>query len=511
MKKLFGRRDVRAYGGLTAIVLVLFATGLVAAFVVSDPVTGARVGSSNVDALGPPSRPGADSPTAGDAAAGGSTTSTSLATTIGGGGPAAAPTSSAPPPGAGGGAAAPAGGNGGATDIGVTADTIRLGILLSDVSAASDAGIDIPGFSEEEQRLQWDTFVEGFNASGGAHGRKLEPVYRLVDSLDTNDMFAACQAMAEDEKVFAVATVFAVYADPVLCFTERFGIPLYTGDGPSGEQYRRSNRLLFGHFYMGKSRALINTTLELNGRSFFDGRTLGVLAADFPGDREAVTEDFLPLLEEIGHKPAHVSMLSSDAGTAQSQIPVEVQEMQQAGVDTIVLATNVVYASQFINQADSALYRPLYVGTDFASITQDLFASLTPESFEAVAYTAIRTGEARAGMPAPAYDETCMDRYEARNGVHPSWTDADSGYQPIGVVCSAIDRIGAALRNTGPTLTRPGLTQATQNLGTFPMAFSPEGSWTPGKFDSADFIRPLQIDRACRCWTPVGDFVRAKR
>jgi hypothetical protein len=262
---------------------------------------------------------------------------------------------------------------------------------------------------------------------------------------------------------------------------------------------------------MGKSRALINTALELNGRGFFDDRTLGVVAADFPGDREAVTEDFLPLLKEIGHEPAHVSMLSSDAGTAQSQIPVEVQRMQQAGVDTIVLATNVLYASQWINQADSTLYRPLYIGTDFASITQDLFASLTPESFEAVAYTALRTGEARAGLPAPAYDETCMDRWEARNGVRPGWSDPDSGYQPIGVVCAAMDRIGVALRTAGPSLTRAGLSHATQNLGTFPMAYSPEGSWVPGKPDSADFIRPLQIDRSCRCWMPLGDFVRAKR
>lgn len=510
MNKLLARRDVRAYSGLTLIVVVLFVAGLVASFAVTDPITGGG-SASNADALGPlAGSSGDDGPSASEPS---SSTTTIVSGAQGGAGGAGGqiPTeiggTVVGTPGAG----APAAGNGGATDIGVTAEAIRLGILLSDISAASDVGIEVPGFSEEEQRLQWDTFISLFNDAGGVYGRKLAPVYRLVDGLDTNDMFAACQAMAEDEKVFAVATVFAVYADPVLCFTERFGIPLYTGDGPSGEQYRRSNQLLFGHFYMGKSRALINTALELDGRDFFDDRTLGVVAADFPGDREAVTEDFLPLLEEIGHKPAHVSMLSSDASTAQSQIPVEVQRMQQAGVDTIVLATNVIYASQFVNQADSSLYRPLYIGTDFASITQDLFASLTPESFEAVAYTALRTGEARAGMPAPAYDETCMDRYEQRNDIRPAWTDPNSGYQPVGVVCAAVDRMAAALRGAGPTLTRGALSQATQSLGEFPMAFSPQGSWMPGKFDSADFIRPLQIDRACRCWMPAGDYVRARR
>ena len=69
-------------------------------------------------------------------------------------------------------------------------------------------------------------------------------------------------------------------------------------------------------------------------------------------EREIVSEfqaasetALLPALRELGYEVAHRSTLSSDTATSQAQIPLEVQRMQSAGVDTIFFAGYFVYVS----------------------------------------------------------------------------------------------------------------------------------------------------------------------
>ena len=105
---------------------------------------------------------------------------------------------------------------------GVTADSIKLGVLLLDAEKLKEAaGIDLMWGNVE---AQYDEAIATINDSGGVLGRQIDPVYVYVDPLSETGYQEACVQLTEDEKVFA-AIGFVRPADTALCYTE-------TGDTP---------------------------------------------------------------------------------------------------------------------------------------------------------------------------------------------------------------------------------------------------------------------------------------
>ncbi|MCX6534597.1 MAG: hypothetical protein NTW34_10545, partial [Actinobacteria bacterium] len=67
-----------------------------------------------------------------------------------------------------------------ASDIGVTADTIKIGVAISDLEAIRAMGISIPETLTTSHLFnRWDVFVQKWNAAGGINGRMIE-LFQLV-------------------------------------------------------------------------------------------------------------------------------------------------------------------------------------------------------------------------------------------------------------------------------------------------------------------------------------------
>ena len=67
-----------------------------------------------------------------------------------------------------------------ASDVGITADTIKIGVAVSDLEAIRAMGISIPETLTTDHLFdRWNVFFEKWNADGGINGRMVEPV-RLV-------------------------------------------------------------------------------------------------------------------------------------------------------------------------------------------------------------------------------------------------------------------------------------------------------------------------------------------
>jgi hypothetical protein len=218
-----------------------------------------------------------------------------------------------------------------------------------------------------------------------------------------------------------------------------------------------------------------------------------------------VTDGLIAILQQDGYQVSYRADLSSDEGTAASQAPVEAHQMQAHGVDTVFLLTDFIIGSGFVQAADKGAYHPLYLASDFESMTNDTALSSMPSSFQAVGVTASRIGEWRVGLPEPAVDAACRQVYSAATGQNPQ--RSENAYGGMDLACGEVDLLVRATTTAGPDLTRDKFVNGLEQIGSIDYPFFGGFSYGPGKFDGGDAIRTLAYDDSCKCWMPQGDFV----
>jgi ABC-type branched-subunit amino acid transport system substrate-binding protein len=422
----------------------------------------------------------------------------------GGGGPAAEKGSAA-------GAAPPAGaapfGALGATDVGVTPETIKVGFLLLDVGGVSRIGISVPGLDPAQQRAAFEAQLADVNERGGIHGRAVVGVYEKFEALNPDDHRRACLAL-RDQKVFAVVAGAGYPADPSLCITKEGRTPLVTtgGLGMPTEFLRRSDGLLFS-MYPDSDRTMGSWVADLHRQGVLAGKRIGIVSQEDtnPGDT-VIGGGLLPALQRFGYTAAHVSRLAGDQSTAASQVPVEVQKMKAANVDLVFLTTSMVASTQFVQTADSQRYWPRYTITDWGSMNSDTPNQSMPDSYDGtLAITFSNVGDFRVGNGENAEEQRCRRVYETHTGKELD----QKGSNEFSITmqhCTTLHALLLGLAATGPELTRPALSRGMQSIGTLPMSVWGGGSLTTGKFSAADALRTMRWSKDCRCLMPVDEF-----
>jgi hypothetical protein len=380
-----------------------------------------------------------------------------------------------------------------ATDRGVTATTIKLGIVLLDIQKLEPLGFSQPHFSPAEQRDRFQFFIDEVNKKGGLAGRKISAVYATYDALDSSGDKsgpAVCIKMAENEKVFAVLG----FLDGNIgeCLTQQYGIPAIANVGHIAEAYKKGKNLLVSPF-AALERGTANWG-DLAARSgLLKGRRLGTLFGD--GPQEARPEQSLVnALGAGGYSVAYRAKLGGDPATVQSQLPVEVNKMKAAGVDTVFLVTNFVTALQFANTAEGQNFRPLYIVSDLGSLQAEGLVRSMPPSFDG-AYVFTQNLPAK---PEIAENRRCRTSYNSARGVnYPPGQESGS----TTLLCWMVTVFADSAARVGPELTRVRLGQGFQTL-TRPLPHTQPGSFRIGKTDYADWMRVGKYSRACRCYQP---------
>lgn len=493
------------YGVLLGAGALVLAVGLLVPFVVADSpkqslaaTAGSTASPSGAFAARPSGAalptptPGPGGPAVGGAGAGGAVPGALPGTSVGG------------RSGAGGGVPAPASQRR-ASDLGITRDTIKLGVLIPADNNSDSGGSfsDVVG----DPKQQWNAYISAVNASGGVLGRKIEPVFREYDGLDLDAQRAACVFLTEQAKVFAIVNSGGFYGDPILCVTQQHKTPFIGQAGEALDFYQKSNGLYFSTT-PNKDRVLKNMVAAASRDGVFKGRTVGLLSREGI-DAIPVDRSLKPALQAAGVRVAYEARISADDSAAQSQIPLEVQQMKSANVDFIMLTTGLIVANVFAQQADSQRYYPKYLTSDFASGGADIYTIGMPASFAgSITYTALRTGEARAGMAEPAQDARCRKQFEKATGKRLDRTATE--YYLTVTACGILDQFVRGMVGAGVNPTRRGLSDALQAIGSFDVPFSGAGSWARGKFDAPDVVRAGTWKSDCRCWVPVGPFTRTQ-
>ena len=457
----------------------------------------------------------ADVQTRGPVRATADSTSTSLQVDpAGAGSPVTGPAAvaAAPPPGSGtastaGAAAGAAPAQLSASDVGVTARSILIGMPDIDLSGVKQLGISAG--SDLDPKAAYEAVVKDLNDRGGILGRRVEIAWAKVNPVDTATFAAACRKWTEDDHVFAVIAAVGFFGPPVRCITEEHRTPFLSADGQDAAFYAAANGLLFTTG-QGKTRIMRNFGHWLDREGHLKGATIGVIAAD-GFDRVPVDEGLLPTLAQLGYKVARREYVSqTDTSIVPGQIAVAVQNMRAAGVDLVIGASNLLYQALFVQQAESQHYFPHYVASDFAQMTTDLLGSAFPASYDGtIGVTSYRTGEQRIGRPEPDGDARCRQVLSGYIGKPVARGSADDSN--VQFVCGVMQVFAAGATAAGPGLTRVGLSRGVQGLGSFSLPFAGGGSFAPGKFDASDFERSVQWHKSCTCWTPLpgSEFTRA--
>jgi ABC-type branched-subunit amino acid transport system substrate-binding protein len=462
-------------------------TGLAVPYVRSERVT-TQASADGLAAAGT-SDPAAGAATASDPAAVGASPGSTV--------PGAAGSPSGTPE-AGGGAPASAGpAAGGATDIGVTANQIKLGIGIVDVGAAKDLGFN---FDIGDEHARYEALIAAQNAKGGINGRKIVADYRTFDATNpAAPAQAACVAWTKDVKVFSVLVESQFPIAAAVCVYGQGQTPFITTDGVDASYY--SSGLYFST-QASDTRILIDHARYLHSKGLLKGKTIGVVSGD-GAERTGIDRALVPELQRLGYQVADVEIVpTSVAGT--QRIPIVISNLKAKKVDYVILAANVILAGPFVQAADRAGYHPGFGLSDINNEINDQVASYYPDSFEGtVGISTHRFAEYRAGAPLAPADQACIDRVRK---VDPKvLPTTNSAFEVAMGECAMFDSWVAGALGAGPALTRASwLAAMERSTAPFGIPSTLDGTFGPGKHDAVDFEREVVWHKSCKCWELVG-------
>lgn len=417
-----------------------------------------------------------------------------------------------------------AGSDGELTDSfrGVTADAIKIGIVLVDYDAIAFA-VD---FNRGDQEKIARTFVDAINADGGVGGRRLEPVFVEYPPIPGQEPspLAVCTQLTEDEEVFAVLGVFIDFTgEGQLCLTRdhetvHIGHELeqrWIDEAPPGLLLTPDTTK------EGRAGVLLEVLAE---EGTLDGRRVAVV-----GDQDTeqrVNDLIVPGVEDMGVETGSTAILSiagEDTSAAQSQLDGFIERWKDEDVDTVFLAGNLVSAKQFVEKIAEEMPDVLLVTDNSAVLgeAQDLTASgVDPNPYAGILTAGGSTRSERWRDPSPALAR-CIDIYEEATGeeiVPPDEVTPgpDGKKAEIAVAvedfCGELSMFRQIAEKAGPDLTNESWVEAVNGFGEIELPTTPRASLCEGKYAAADDARLVEFDPTIGetgDWKPLGEVIDA--
>jgi hypothetical protein len=395
-----------------------------------------------------------------------------------------------------GGGSSAACGTPGATDQGVTATTVTVGIVVGDLGAASNA-LALPSAADQEKAHR--AVIADLNAKGGLKCRKIVPRFYTDSTLDASSEHSLCLQMAQD-KVFAVynnlfntteQTCIAKQKLPNIWYT-----PPHTPDVRKYSPYIMSwqpdfDRLI--HEYIAGAHAL----------GYFTGmKKLGILQGScWPDENAALRKE----LKAVGIDPSKASVFDygcpvSPAAPSPQNDQAAALQFQRDGVTNVV---NVAYGndSYVAAAADQQGYHPKFAKMEDASASGLESASQKPpKSWEGtLLITTIQTGAPHT--PHYVYNtatQSCT-KLLAKAGLGPAYGNGLTSLLGIACVDGALMK---AITDRTPALTRTSLATGLAQAGQLDLAYpaGPIHVTDASLPTGGQLARPARWVAACECW-----------
>jgi hypothetical protein len=242
---------------------------------------------------------------------------------------------------------------------GVSATTIKVGVVAVDLESVR-AFVDLDHGSYE---AAYRALIDVVNADGGINGRRIEMTFGDYLPIGTEAMDTVCARLTQDEEVFVV--LGSLLNDGPLCYTALNDTALI-GSIQNDRRLERST----APWFTGSRNS--DDVIEVILRGFdregvFGGVTVAVVAA--LADQREVEDRALPLLRQLGIEPVNVSFIEAspiDRPAAEGEVQVISERQESAGADLVLAVGGGV--AQYVAGLENTSYRPRIATTSLGSL-----------------------------------------------------------------------------------------------------------------------------------------------
>lgn len=411
-----------------------------------------------------------------------------------------------------------------ATDRGITEDSIsfvHLRTTLEDLESlgfATDVG---------DPTKMFETFVWYVNnVCGGVHGRQIDlslievpPTGSDVDALRN----AACIEATEDRDAVIVLNSTGFSGTANLCFAEQDPKAAFVSSQNMPLEYleRGEGRLIALALALEESLQFLAQAVIAEG--LLEGKTVGVLGTDSPGEGGEVVENFVALLRDAGVNVAVYDTIGCAGGLMCTDGTTEsVNNLIEENVDVLFPTLNTLSLPNYIGEMVRQGFEPgdiTFYNSNAASQARDIVASkivqFGGEDAGRLYHGTVIIDEADTGARleddyAPAeFNQMCYDTYLEHHENVPGDEDLNDpphdaydpdGNTPFGMVAQVCAFMRVALRavyDAGPNPTREEIYEALLNLGPIDSNGMFPHTIRPGKTQSADVIHKMIFSYPC--------------
>jgi branched-chain amino acid transport system substrate-binding protein len=331
-------------------------------------------------------------------------------------------------------AAAPAGGNGGATAPGVTDKTIKVGGTFF-----NGGFLDKYGQAAESSARAYFDYI---NDQGGICGRKIQ--YLTCDTAGTADGTSGCLTkLADQDKVFVMGPTLDFNLDVVAKKVAAEQLPWVGSSGLYDSEF--TSPWFFPTQIRGGSVGALITTHTI--------RVLGLKKIGVSFLRNGAGPSCTKAVDSTAKQLGGTMAATAGNNDVETSLDSQVGTLKNAGVDAVLFCNDPVNTIKFIQAAQRVGWHPTFFG-----------------GFVAAADVPAAAGTYGKGM----YGLTMYDYYQGDSPGLKQYRQITEFYYPQTfhhfyeqVTYVGAAAIVAALRLTGPDVTRPAFLKALKSMRNF--------------------------------------------
>jgi hypothetical protein len=376
---------------------------------------------------------------------------------------------------------------------GVTAHTVKVGILLIDYSCIKSF-VDSIRENEKQTDMQ---FINYINSHGGvAGGKKIVPVFQSVCPVTNTGELAACTSFTEDDKVFAAwGTFYDPSGDAQLCFTKQHNTPIIADELTQALADQVPGGLIVTPDITPERRLRVILSL-LEKHNTLKGKTVAILGENTAKPR--IDSVVKPALQKMGVKTGSEALLTisgTDTSAAQQQVQSFIEKWKTEGVNALVLIGDAASSKQFVIEVRKALPKVVLVADTTAvlsSAQDEQKAGVKPNPYDGIITAEGQTGAEHQKSPHGVYCRTLYENITGLKMPSPNSIVKDKHgqrldlYSQIEDACLYPEMFKQIADRVGPYLNAQNWENAVNHFGHIEDMSTIYASLRQGKYDADD-------------------------
>lgn len=281
--------------------------------------------------------------------------------------------------------------------VGVSDDTIKIGVIYPDLAAIRD----IVNLDHGDYLSAFQALADDINANDGINGRMLELVDGPVDVTSTDAASTTCTKLTEDEQVFAV--IGSLQASAVECYVTQHDTALVGGQ--QTDDLLSAAVAPWFAYTAPIDRLALKTIEGVAAEGGFDGKKVGVITLPIYGPMMESTVN--PALDAAGAdvvETAVIDVPDGDTAAATAAAATILEKFRAQDVDLVVTVGDAfLNTNTALEQTD---YRPQIVATDANPVVTALVGRTDFSAFQGLIAGSTPSKAVQWGDPAM---QECVD------------------------------------------------------------------------------------------------------